>query len=279
MRRRLGPLAFGLALGAGVGALAGPALRAPAVPVSEVRLPAFSKVAFLSHVNSPRRTPLFPGDPPFRAETVFTVAEDGFYLRYLHEGEHTGTHYSAPCHFHADEICAQDLDPADMVLPAVVIDVRAQVAADPDYRITVADLEAWEDAYGPMPRNAAVLARTGCSRYWGPSDEPTEPTYFNCGSGLRGFHQPGFSVEAVRWLLDRGVLGERGALGSDTFGPDPSSDPRYRASSLTLHEHRLTLENLHNLGELAPAGSWIVVGGPVNAKGSGAPAMVFGLIP
>ena len=36
-----------------------------------------------------------------------------------------------------------------LVGPAVVIDVRASVAADRDYRISLEDIERWEVRYGP----------------------------------------------------------------------------------------------------------------------------------
>ena len=73
----------------------------------------------------------------------------------------------------------------------------------------------------------------------------------------------------MRWLIDQGVLGTRGLLGTDTFGPDPGNDFKYRETSLTLHEHRFTLENLTNLGALPATGAWITWGGPRNAEGSG----------
>jgi hypothetical protein len=43
-----------------------------------VQLPALDRVVFLSHVNDPARTPLFPGDPAFSIHAVFTVPDDGF---------------------------------------------------------------------------------------------------------------------------------------------------------------------------------------------------------
>ncbi|HEX6231130.1 MAG TPA: cyclase family protein [Actinomycetota bacterium] len=245
----------------------------------DVDLPAFSTVINLSHVNDPRTTPIFPGDPAFRIDTVFSVAEDGFYLEYVREGTHTGTHYSAPCHFHAGAACMDELSPADLVLPAVVIDVREEVAEDPDHIVRVADLRAWEEAHGPMPQGAAVLLHTGCSRFWAKGDTDGEPNYYNCGSGLPGDHQPGFSRNAVKWLIRAGTLGARGALGSDTFGPDPSSDASYTPTWLTLRRHRVTIENLTRLGALPPVGAWIVLGSPRNAKGSGAPGTVFALVP
>ncbi len=184
-------------------------------------LPGFSTAVSLSHTNSPARSPLFPGDPAFTLTTVNTVAEDGYYLQYVREGEHTGTHYSAPCHFREGKLCAEDLDAADFILPAVVIDVRAEVAADANHVVTRADLQDWEAYHGEMPSGAAVLLWTGCDEFWGPDLAKGEPTYYNCGQPGARFSQPGFSKAAVRWLIDTGVLARRGALGTDTFGPDP----------------------------------------------------------
>jgi kynurenine formamidase len=245
----------------------------------DTSLPGFSQVVFLSHVNDPAATPGFPGDPRFALRTSFTVAKDGFYLQYAKEGEHTGTHYSAPCHFHVHALCADRMDPGDFLLPAVVIDVREQTKADVDYHATVADLEAWVAEHGAMPQEAAVLLWTGCDEFWGPDRGPGTVNYYTCGSGKGGFHQPGFSLASVKWLIDQGVLGDRGLLGTDTFGPDPGDDFKFRETSLTLHEHRFTLENLTNLGAMPAIGAWIAWGGPRNAEGSGAPSTVFGLIP
>jgi kynurenine formamidase len=71
----------------------------------------------------------------------------------------------------------------------------------------------------------------------------------------------------------------RGALGTDTFGPDPGTDPDFLETALTLDAHRLTLENLTNLDELPAVGAWIVVGGPRNAKGPGGPGSIVALVP
>jgi kynurenine formamidase len=130
-----------------------------------------------------------------------------------------------------------------------------------------------------MPEQAAVLLFTGCAKFWANGDTDGEPNYYNCGSGLPGFHQPGFSRNAVRWLIENGVLGRSGALGTDTFGPDPSSVASFTPSWLTLRRHRVTLENLAHLGALPPTGAWIALGSPRNANGSGAPGTVFGFIP
>jgi kynurenine formamidase len=242
-------------------------------------LPGFANVVSLSHTNGPARTPLFPGDPRFTLTTVATVADDGYYMQTVREGEHTGTHFSAPCHFREGKPCAEDLDAADFVLPAVVVDVRAEVSADPNHVVTKADLQEWETVNGEMPEGAAVLLWTGCDEFWGPDLVRDEPTYYNCGQPGRKFSQPGFSRWAVRWLIETGVLSKRGALGTDTFGPDPSNDASFTESWLTLNRHRFTLENLTNLGAMPTTGAWIVIGGPANRNGSGAASTMFGLVP
>jgi kynurenine formamidase len=269
----LGLFAGGMATAASLGSAGADSVQAP------IQLPEFGEVVSLSHTNSPAKTPLFPGDPRFRIETVFTVHHDGFLLEVVHEGTHTGTHYSAPCHFREHALCMDDLSPADLVLPAVVVDVRDEVAHDPDHVVTVADLKAWEDEFGQMPEGAAVLLWTGCARFWAEGDVDGEPNYYNCGSGRVGMHQPGFSRNAVKWLIETGVLGKRGALGTDTFGPDPSSDAAFMPTFLTLDRHRVTIENLVHLGSLPPTGAWIALGSPRNVSGSGAPGTVFGFIP
>lgn len=232
-------------------------------------VPGVRRVVFLSHVNDPAQTPVFPGDPEFTLTTVFTVPQDGFYLQYVREGEHTGTHYSTPCHFHEGERCADQLAAADFVRPAVVVDVRRPAARDADYEVTVADLRRFEAGHGRIPRGAAVIAWTGWQDKWG------TPAYF--GYDEQGnVHQPGFSLAAARWLIrERGL----GALGTDTFSPEAATDAEFRVSALVLHGRRMTLENLAGLDRMPANGGVLVVGGPRNRDGSGAPSTILGLVP
>jgi kynurenine formamidase len=230
------------------------------------------RLVFLSHVNDPATTSGFPGDPEFTLTTAFTVPVDGFYLQDVHEGEHTGTHWGAPVHFHEDGLAADQLDPGDFFLPAVKIDIRAKGAANPDYALTVEDLKAWERQHGRIPDQSAVVLWTGWESRWG------TPSYANLDAAGT-IHQPGFSLEAAQWLVDTGRLGKRGSLGSDTFGADVGIDDTFAVTSLLFHRHRISLENLNNLAQLPTTGAWILVGGPRNHHGSGSPATIFGIIP
>jgi len=256
-------------------AAAGPARAADAGPSNVwdgmVRLDRLRLVS-LSHVNDPASTPIFPGDPPFTMTTAATVEQDGYYLQDVHEGEHTGTHWGCPRHFHVDERAADQLEPNDLLLPAVRIDIRRQSAHNADYGLTVADLVAWESHHGRIPDGSAVVLWTGWGERWG------TPAYANTGAdGLT--HQPGFTLESVQWLVDTGRLGVRGALGSDTFGPDRGVDDTFAVSSLLYHHRRISLENMANLQLLPDAGGYILVGGVINRHGSGSPATIYGILP
>jgi kynurenine formamidase len=226
----------------------------------------------LSHVNDPATTTLFPGDPPFELETMATVPVDGFYMQYVREGEHTGTHWGAPGHFQEGGLLADQLDLADLFLPAVKIDVRRKAAADADYGVTIADVKAWERRHGRIPRGAAIVFWFGWEGKWGTD------AYANLDAdGI--IHQPGVLAETVQWLIDNRRLDERGSIGTDTFGADRGIDDTFGASVLLFDRRRISLENLDNLRALPTRGAHVLVGSPINKAGSGATATVMALIP
>src|SRR5262245_35498941 len=97
MRRRMALTG----LFAGLGGMVTRTGSAEASPTAD--LLARLRVVNLAHVHDPATTNGFPGDPEFTLETVATVPKDGFYLQYVKSGEHTGTHWGAPAHFHEDE--------------------------------------------------------------------------------------------------------------------------------------------------------------------------------
>jgi kynurenine formamidase len=238
-------------------------LSAPAAPFG------FSEVVFLSHVLD-SNAPVFPGDPPVEISAAATIDDDGYYLQRVSFGEQSGTHWAAAAHFSLGEPAADQLDAADFFFPAVVLDRRAEAAADPDFAVEFADLNRWEAQFGAVPEHAAVLLLTGYDTKW------HDPAPYLATDSRGRPHYPGFSVDAVRWLIDqRGI----GALGTDTMGVDPGTDAAFSANKLLLHGHRLHLENLRGLDRMPASGGWIIVGGLRTTTGSGSPATVFGLIP
>ncbi|QCB56160.1 cyclase family protein [Sphingopyxis sp. PAMC25046] len=188
--------------------------------------------------------------------------------------EHTGTHFDAPIHW----ITGKDLPnnavdtvaPADFVAEAVVIDISDKAAVDPDYLLTVADIEAWEADHGRIPPRSWVMLRTD----WSKRDVDA---YTNRRED--GAHTPGPSAEAVRFLVD-----ERDAhgLGVETIGTDAGQahllDPAYPAHTLFHAAGRYGLQCLENLDQLPATGS-VIVAAPLKIKGgSGSPLRVLALV-
>lgn len=230
---------------------------------------AFGKVVFLSHVNT-TDMPIFPGDPTPVLEPAFTVEKDGFFLLSVTMGEHSGTHWGAPAHFNADEKTADKLPATSFVFPAVVIDVRDKAADNPDYALSLADVQAYEKANGRIPEHAMVIAFTGWEKRW------NDPKAFFNEDKDKVMHYPGIGIDATQWLIDNRALG---GLGIDTHGVDPGSDESYATNTALLKGDRIHLENLAGLEQMPAKGAWIVVGGVRNLNGSGSPATVLGFLP
>lgn len=233
---------------------------------------AFAKVQNLSHPLSATTVSVFPGDPTPRLDTACTLTEHGYYLQTITVGEHSGTHWGAPAHFNAGEATSDELTADDFVLPGVKIDITDRAATDPDYAVTITDLLDWQEQHGPLPSPAAVLLHTGWDQHWG-----TEG-FAQCDDDGH-VHHPGFSIDTVQWLIEQGVLGHRGALGTDAFSPDVGTDDTFTASKLLYREHRLSLEILANLGDLPTRDFTVVVGGLITERGSGSPATIYALTP
>ena len=67
--------------------------------------------------------------------------------------EHGGTHLDAPVHFAQGRWSVDQIPLEQLIGDAAVVDVSEKCAAQPDYQVTVADLEAWEGAHGIAERD------------------------------------------------------------------------------------------------------------------------------
>lgn len=229
----------------------------------------FSRVVDLSHVIS-ENIPLWPGDPPVELEPVADFDPDGYYLRRFSIGEHSATHMNAPNSFHEGGQGIDAYAPESLVVPAVVVDVREQSAADADFQVGVADLEAWEGEHGRIPAGSVVLAFTGWQELW------SDPAAFFGEDAAGHMHFPGFAAEATAFLLEeRGVAG----VGIDTHGVDPGLDEDYATNTQVLAQNGIILENLTNLDQLPPVGTTLVIGILRLEQGSGSPVSVMAFVP
>lgn len=212
----------------------------------------------------------------FSQEEISRYDERGvaWYWNNFTVSEHTGTHFDAPVHWITGKDLANNavdtVPPADFIAPAVVIDISRQAAENPDYLLTVADIEAWEAQHGHIPPRSWIMLRTD----WSKRDVDA---YTNRRED--GAHTPGPSTEAVRFLID-----ERDAhgLGVETIGTDAGQahllEPAYPAHTLFHAAGRYGLQCLENL-DLLPATGSIILSAPLKIKGgSGSPLRVLALV-
>ncbi len=229
----------------------------------------FTHIVDLSHVIT-TEIPLWPGDPPVELEPVAQFDTDGYYLRRFSIGEHSATHMNAPNSFHEGGIGIDGYAPESLVVPAIVIDVRQQAAADPDYTVSIDDVTSWEAEHGPVPAGSVVIAYTGWQEKW------SDPAAFFNEDDEGGMHFPGFAGETTAFLLaERGIAG----VGIDTHGVDPGQDDSYATNTQVLAGNGIVLENLTNLHELPPTGTTLVIGILRLFQGSGTPVSVLAFIP
>ena len=80
--------------------------------------------------------------------------------------EHGGTHLDAPIHFAEDGKSVDQIPLDQLIGPAIVIDIRPQAQADPDYELQITDVQAWETEHGLISSGTLVLLFTGWGESW-----------------------------------------------------------------------------------------------------------------
>ena len=118
-----------------------------------------TRVVDLTHEMHPKMA-FWPGGIPFRM-TRLVDYDKGFRAHQFTIGENTGTHVDAPAHFLRDRKTIDRLQPRDLVVPVIVIDVKARVGRDPDYRLSAVDVRTWESRYGQIAPHTFVITNTG----------------------------------------------------------------------------------------------------------------------
>ena len=193
---------------------------------------------------------------------------------WLEIGEHVGTHFDAPIHWISGRD-GQDLAsvPAErLVGPAVVIDMSAEAAEDPDHLLTVDDVKAFEAEHGPLPEGGWLLLRTG----WDARAEDQE-AFLNASSGAP--RTPGPDAECARWLAqETPIVG----IGVETVGTDAGGaaafDPPFPVHNYFLGAGKYGLTQLANLDQLPPTGAVLIAAPLKLVGGTGSPARVLALV-
>lgn len=197
-----------------------------------------------------------------------------FYASYRYSAaEHGGTHLDAPIHFAEGRYTSDEIPLENLIGPAVVVDVSDR--AHPDYLITVADFTDWEAEHGRIPDGAIVLVRTGWEARYG-----DRAAYL--GTALTGpeavpeLHFPGLGEEAAQWLVDNRRID---AFGLDTASVDYGQSTDFRAHVVLYEQNIPGFENLVNLGDLPPVGSYVVALPMKIEGGSGGPLRIVAYVP
>jgi kynurenine formamidase len=213
----------------------------------------------------------WPGDnyKPFELHTIATLEKNGVLSKSFCMPEHQGTHIDAPNHFEADRPSVDRIAIGDLFAEGVLIDVSDQAAANADYALTLADVEAWEKKNGQIPERAVILLKTGWGRHF------QNPVRYRNQDVMGRMHFPGFSAEAVRFLIERRNI--RG-IGLDTLSLDPGQSRDFAVHHLVGRAGRYGLENLAGLDEL-PATKFYLVVAPIKIEtGSGGPTRVLAIL-
>ncbi|MFN0179957.1 MAG: cyclase family protein [Gemmatimonadales bacterium] len=196
-----------------------------------------------------------------------------FYSSYAFSApEHGGTHLDAPIHFAEGGRTADQIPLEQLIAPAVVLDISARAAGDPDARLLPEDVAAHERAHGTIPAAALVLLRTGWDARWG-----NRLAYFGDttpGDASR-LHFPGYGVEAAKLLVEeRAVAG----LGVDSPSIDHGPSADFAVHRILAAKNGIGLENLTGLEQLPPIGATVIALPMKIAKGSGGPVRVVAVL-
>ena len=214
---------------------------------------------------------------PFRMEEISRYDHRGpaWYWNNLSCGEHTGTHFDAPIHWISGKDLpenATDTIPVEKFLAhACVVDCSEPAASDPDFLLTIEQVEAWEAEQGRIPARSWLLMRTDWSRKRDPAD------YMNMADD--GAHTPGPHEDLVPWLIaERDVIG----FGCEAVGTDAGQAPHFKVP-FPCHYHmhgnnRFGLPSLTNLDLLPPQGAVLITPPLKIRQGSGSPTRVLALV-
>jgi kynurenine formamidase len=273
--------AAALALAAAIWILVGCESPESEPPVTSAERPLYERLAEARLVDLTHplgdETIVWPTSEPFHFETVFQGwTDEGFYYeaRTFSGPEHGGTHLDAPIHFYEDRWTTDQIPLERMMGPAAVVDVREPVAQDPNYQVTVADLEAWEAEHGVLPARGFLFLYTGRDALW-PDAEAYMGTAEHGEAAIAELEFPGLDPEAARWLVaERDVV----AVGLDTPSLDHGPSTLFESHQILFEANVYGLENVANLGELPPTGATVVALPMPLEDGSGGPVRIVAVL-
>ena len=219
-------------------------------------------------------TVYWPTAEQFKLETDFEGMTDKgyFYSAYRYSAaEHGGTHLDSPVHFAKGHYTVDELPLQQLMGAAIVIDVTAQCAKNPDYLVSVADFENWEKRNGKIPAGTIVLLRTGFGKFY-PDRKKYLGTEERGAEAVAKLHFPGLDPVAARWITTNRSIK---AIGLDTASIDYGQSTLFESHRALFEKNVPAFENVANLDQL-PVKGFSVIALPMKIKGgSGGPLRII----
>ncbi len=193
----------------------------------------------------------------------YTYEADGFEAtRYLLSTDQLGTQLDPPAHWNPDYPAIDELPATFAVRPLVVISIVPQVAKNPGYHLTVADILAWEKRHGRIPEGSVVFIRSDWSKEW-PNPELATRTQF-----------PGVKLEALKFLhLQRKILFH----GHEPL--DTDTTPKFEGEGWLLRNGFTQAEGVANLDKAPETAALVAIGYPKLKGGTGGYARYIAICP
>lgn len=226
----------------------------------------------------------------FDADTIFWPTEKGFQFDRGNNGptpkgyyyaanrfttaEHGGTHLDAPRHFSETGQTADEIPVDRFVGDAVVVDVTAQCAHDPDYEITPDDLVAWEAEHHRQLVDVIVLLKTGWASRW-PDRRAYLGTELRGAEGVANLRFPGLGPDAAKWLAEHRRVK---AIGIDTASIDHGPSTHFLTHQVLCGKNIPVVENVAALDDVPATGAFVVALPMKIAGGSGGPVRIIARI-
>jgi arylformamidase len=197
------------------------------------------------------RAPTFSTDPEIAVIEHGRIENLGYNMTQLVMSTHAGTHLDAPFHFLDDGLTVDRLDLRRGFGPAWVLDFSGKA---PKEEISAAELQMHGDV---IRTGSRLIFRTGWDRVY------PEARYFS--------DMPGLSVEACRYLVERGVA----CVAIDT--PSVNWSDYAAAHQVLLGAEVLLIESLRGLERLR-GDQVILVALPLRIRGrDGSPCRAIAL--
>jgi kynurenine formamidase len=229
-----------------------------------------AKYVDLTHTITPS-IPVWAGFGPSTFEPTvnpktskpYSYKEDGFEATHYNlSTDQLGTQLDPPAHWNPDYPAIDELPATYAIRPLVVIPIQDKVAKDPNYHLTVEDIQIWEKKHGLIPQGSVVFVRSDWSKEW-PNPELATRTKF-----------PGVKLDALKFLhLQRKILFH----GHEPL--DTDSTPNLEGEAWLLHNGYTQAEGVANLDQVPETGALVTIGYPKFKGGLGGYARYIAICP